>query len=319
MNKKILNSVCFIILLIFFLIVLSHFFSPKNNMKDFGIHYEKANGILGEKENTIDILVVGDSESYRSIIPLKLWKDYGYTTYICGTPEQRLADSYVFVRKGFKKQKPKIVILEVDNLYIESAPSDPIKNIVFETFPVIEYHDRWKNLNNNDIFKRANYTWTDDVKGYEYSTDVEPANDDEYMTYMEGEDPIQEINIIFVKLISNYCKEHGVKFLLVCAPQTEDWNYARHNTVSKLAKKLDVDFIDMNVLKDKINIDWDTETSDEGVHVNYKGGKKTTKYLGEYLKSLNILQDHREDEKYASWNDALKRFKKITDDDNQGI
>ncbi len=288
-------------------------------MKDFGMHYPKANGILGEKENTIDILVIGDSESYRAIIPMKLWKEYGYTTYLCGTPEQRLADSFSFLRKAFKNQSPKIVILEVDNFYIDSKVIEPIKNVAYEMLPVIEYHDRWKNLNNNDIFKKVNYTWTEDMKGYEYSTDVNPADDDEYMTDMDGEEPIQEMNKIFVRLICNYCKKRDVKLLLVSAPQTEDWTYAKHNAVKKFAEELSVDFIDMNTLKDEINIDWDTETSDEGVHVNYKGGRKTTKYLGEYLKKLNILTDHREDENYSSWNEALKRFKKITDDDNQGI
>lgn len=319
MKKNIVKSICFVLILILILWILSIIFIPKNNLKDFGMHYPKANGILGEKENTIDILVVGDSESYRAIIPMKLWKDYGFTTYLCGTPEQKLSDSFAFVRKGFKNQKPKVVILEVDNLYIESALSDPIKNIAFEAFPIIEYHDRWKNLNNNDLFKRANYTWTEDLKGYEYSTDVNAVDDSDYMSQSTDEEPIQEINKIFVKLINNYCKANDAKFLMVCAPQTEDWSYAKHNAVKKLADEENIKFIDMNALKDEINIDWDTETSDEGVHVNYAGGKKSTKYLGEYLNKLNVLENHREDEKYNSWNEALKRFIKRVNDDNQGI
>ena len=283
------------------------------------MHHERANGILGEKENTIDILVVGDSESYRAIIPMKLWRDYGFTTYLCGTPEQRIADSYAFIKKAFEKQKPKIVILEVDNLYIKSSLSDPIKNVLYDLVPIIEYHDRWKNLNNNDLFKRPNYTWTEDLKGYEYSTDVNPVDDKDYMSISEDEESIQKINKVFVKLINNYCKENDVKFLMICAPQTEDWSYARHNAVKRLAEEIGVEFVDMNILKDEINIDWETETSDEGVHVNYAGGKKSTKYLGEYLYKMNILEDHREDEKYKSWNEALERFIKRVNDDNQGI
>ena len=317
--KNIVKSVFFVLLLFIILIVLSNIFKPKNNTKEYGMHYPKANGILAEKANTIDIVVVGDSESYRAIIPMKLWKDYGFTTYLCGTPEQRLADSYAFVRKIFKNQKPKVVILEADNFYIDSKLVDPIKNCIYQILPIIEYHDRWKNLNNDDFFKNVKYTEIQDMKGYEYSTDVEPADDTNYMIYTDEEENIEKLNEIYIKLINKYCKEHDAKLIIVAVPQTEDWSYAKHNAVKKLADEEEIDFIDMNVIREQIGIDWDNETSDKGVHVNYRGGKKSTKYLGEYLQKLDILEDHREDGNYREWNGALKKFEKLTDDDNQGI
>lgn len=318
MKRNIIKTICFIIFLFIILLVLSNVFKPKNNGEEHGMHYYKANGILGEKENTIDIVVVGDSESYRAFIPMKLWKDYGFTTYLCGTPEQRLADSYEFVRKVFKTQKPKIIILEADNLYIDSKLVDPIKNIIYNILPIVEYHDRWKSLNGEDFYKNVKYTDIQDMKGYEYSTDVEPSEKLEYMAFSEDEESIEKINIIYTKLINKLCKENDAELIIIAAPQTEDWNYAKHNAVQKLANEEKIEFIDMNLI-DEIDIDWNSETSDEGVHVNYKGGKKTTKYLGEYLKNKNILEDHRKDENYSSWDDALKKFKKLTDDDNQGM
>ena len=56
---------------------------PKNNYVEYGMHYRGASGILAEEENTIDTIIIGNSEAYSSIIPMELWKDYGYTSYNC--------------------------------------------------------------------------------------------------------------------------------------------------------------------------------------------------------------------------------------------
>ena len=40
-------------------------------------------GILGEKENSIDVIMYGDSETIASTMPMKIYEDYGYTMHIC--------------------------------------------------------------------------------------------------------------------------------------------------------------------------------------------------------------------------------------------
>lgn len=80
--KRIARCLVFLLGLTGLLVALSFVVEPKNNMSEFGMEEVSANGILGEKDHSIDMLVLGDSESYSSIIPLQIWKDTGYTSYV---------------------------------------------------------------------------------------------------------------------------------------------------------------------------------------------------------------------------------------------
>ena len=82
--------------------------------------------------------------------------------------------------------------------------------------------------------------------------------------------------------------------------------YAKHNGIQKFAEEEGIEFIDLNEKKDEIEIDWTSETSDKGDHVNYSGARKITQYLGEWLASKNILESHKDDENFNYWNDDLK-------------
>ena len=74
--KKVLKGTIFFIGLLILLSILSSIFIPKNNTKEDGMIDEAASGILSEKDNTIDVIFVGNSVIYTSIIPMKIWEDY---------------------------------------------------------------------------------------------------------------------------------------------------------------------------------------------------------------------------------------------------
>ena len=109
--KKALKCVLFMAGLAGILFVLSLVFYPKNNEKEDGIIDVAANAILGEPENTIDVLIIGDSESINSINPLRIWEQQGIASYCCGTSLQLLSYSEYFLHQAFKIQSPKIVVL----------------------------------------------------------------------------------------------------------------------------------------------------------------------------------------------------------------
>ena len=308
MKKKIIKSVVFIAILLIFITILTYIVIPKKNSVEYGIHNAKANGIMGEKENTIDTLVVGDSESFAAIIPLKLWNDYGFTSYICGTPNQCLQESVIFLNKAFKKQNPKLVILESNSIYRDLGLDNSFEKIVNYAFPLSEYHSRCKKIKAYDFVPKFDYSWSDVNKGYTYSNEIDPADDSNYMQYSDKVEKIPFVNKCYLKLLNKYCENNNAKLIILSTPSVKNWNYERHNGVEKFADEEGIEYLDMNILKDEINIDWKNETRDEGDHLNHSGALKATAYLGKYLNEKNVLENHKNDENYSSWNDNLTKI-----------
>ena len=318
--KRTIKCIVFLSILFAILFILSKVFIPKNNTLEAGIGKRKqpASGIFTEPENTIDVLVLGDSESYNSYIPLELWNQYGFTSYVCGTPAQRISNSYQYLKYAFNKQKPKIVILEANNLYTKNGVVRRIKEYIDKKIPAFEYHDRWKSLSKEDFYKSSEYTEIVNDKGYRYSNKVrivKKSKRENFMQLNENAKNIPGDNKKILKEIKDYCDKNNAKLILYNSPAPANWNYNKHNGVEKLANSLGIEYIDLNIKVDELKINWKKDSQEKkGEHLNYTGAMKVTNYLGNYLKSNNELPDHRQDENYKSWDEAYVNFQKEIED-----
>lgn len=311
--KRIVSCVLFVAILLGLLQVSSLVFQPKSNDKASGIHYTRANGIFSEPKDSIDTVFIGDSEVYHSFIPLNIWRDYGITSYDVSSPSQKLVYSMEFLKKTFENQSPKIVFLETNAIFRKSYLEDEITYKAEQIFPVFRYHDRWKNLQLKDFSATVEYTANENNKGYYFTKKSKPATDKaikEYMKYSDVSAPILSTNRKYLNGIAKFCKNHGAKLVLISTPSTKNWNYQRHNTMEAISKDLGVDYIDTNLLRDDIPIDWKKDTKDKGDHLNYNGAVKLTDYVGKYLDDTKLFKDKRNDPSYDNWNTCLDKFEK---------
>ena len=290
---------------------LSYVFMPKNNMSEFGMEEVSANGILGEKENTIDVLVLGDSESYSAITPMQIWKETGYTAYVCGTSAQPLSYTTLLLHRSFERQSPKIVILETNAIYRKVSKSNARIAKLANYFSIFQYHDRWKDLSWHDFVGKTKFTWTDTYKGYRYNNGVAPCTPGDYMQQTETVAQIPPDNIQYVKEIHEFCQKNNAQLVLVSTPSPVNWNYARHKGIVALAEEIGCQYIDLNLMNEQVKIDWTKDTRDKGDHVNHSGAVKVTRFLSQFLRETGLLTDHREDGEYAKWNDSLKIYESV--------
>lgn len=306
--KRILTLAVFALGLVVLLFVLSFVFVPKNNMSEFGMEEAAANGILGEKPDTIDMIVLGDSETYSSISPMEIWKNSGYTSYVCGTSGQTLDYTLLMLERVFEKQTPKIVILETNAVYRDLASKNGLIAKCSRYFSIFWYHDRWKSLGWHDFVKKPNYTWTDDYKGYKHSIAANACKKTDYMIPTEAAEEISEANAEYVNEIQTYCVQNDAKLILVSTPSAKNWNYGRHNAIQELADEIGCEYMDLNLMNEQLKIDWSRDTRDKGDHLNYYGAVKVSRFLAGYLSETGMLEDHRADTKYRKWEDSLTKY-----------
>ena len=312
MKRNILSAGSFLLILALLLALLSLVFFPKGNRLEDGIQEPELYGFLGERSNSLDVVVLGDSIPLCSMIPPRLWRDFGYTSYVCASTAQKLCQSEKLLTVFLKSQQPKFVLLETDQLYLEMSTLDVLQCNLEALLPVLRYHDNWKFVRPSQMLRTPDYSCRDSLKGYHLRKTIDALDPEAYMLPTEETEPISSAAEAGVRRIKALCDRAGAKLVLYTAPNAATWNTPRHNAVQALADSLTVPYLDGNL--EVTNLVWQSDTLDKGEHLNLLGAEKVTAWLGTYFSSTGLLEDKRGDPAYASWEEDLAEFERRVDD-----
>ena len=300
--KNIIKTIVFIVILGGMLAFLSLVFEPKDNNKDYDTRSLGANGILGEPKNTIDVVILGDSLARSSISPLQLFNEYGIASYSLTKSGENLYEAYDFVHESMKNQNLKLVIIDSHILFWTIKMNDVLNNKLNNFLKVFKYHNRWKELNINDltIINNKNYIYTDRYKGFMIKDKTNPVIDYKEKINNNKKEKISIYKMFYLNKILKECNDNGIKVLFVSTPSYKSWNYAEYNSMIEFTNARQIPYLDFNP-NNLADINWQDETDDKGDHINYKGAYKVTSYIGKYLMENYNLTDHRSDDNYTKW------------------
>lgn len=309
--KSFFKGALFLLLLFFMVELYLYIMVPnKENYRKFGVYNVATYDLMSEKIDTVDVIFLGDSLVYSSISPMVIWNDYGYTSFDCSGPAQTVKNSYNYLKIAIKSQHPKIVFFEADVLFRNQDKKEfivkdmkKIENYV----PLRTFHNNWKKLLSRES---SNTKWINVEKSYIYITKLTAMKKDNgNMNETSKLKTLPKSSLEYLEKIKKLCDDNNIKLVLIGNPSKISWNYSKVLTISRIAKDYDLEFIDMNT-DNPTNINWLMDTKDKGKHLNYKGAKKVSKYIGNYLKETNLLEDHRNDEKYKDWHIAYQKYLK---------
>lgn len=137
---------------------------------------------------------------------------------------------------------------------------------------------------------------------------VEPGADTAQSS-AEGDKEFSAYAMKYLDKMRKLCEKEGIKLLLVKAPSlAPQWYDGQNRQVVDYAKKHGLDYVNFYELLEETGIDYETDTYDGGLHMNYSGAKKLSRYLGKYLKKHMKWEDHREDANLSKVYEEKLRF-----------
>ncbi|MCH4207925.1 MAG: hypothetical protein LKF79_06675 [Solobacterium sp.] len=291
----------FTALLSLILVVMTDAVTPKDNSPYGGTENSQNWGFLSEPSNSIDVYVVGNSNAGAAWSPMEAWKDQGMTSYVSAGPWQNIAQAYHLFTSAVKSQHPKVVVFETDELFTHKDNLGT--SAIEETFPLLKYHDRWKQFKFSTLFEKTSYTYVYCAKGQTVRSTAKAYTGDDYMTADSGTETISNSYRWYLDRIVSDCKKEGIQLVLVEMPSASSWNMKRHNTVQQYADEHGLQFIDTNIASDSYKVNWTMDTRDGGDHLNWYGASKLTRYLSGVISTTYNTEDHRKDKAYSTeWN-----------------
>ncbi|MBR6229422.1 MAG: SGNH/GDSL hydrolase family protein [Eubacterium sp.] len=146
--------------------------------------------------------------------------------------------------------------------------------------------------------------WNDEIEDPWADVDIgEEAEDlDRVQTYTTEDKgkPFGNLPMEYLDRIRKLCEENEIRLILIKAPSlSPQWYDSQEKQVVDYAEKYNLPYINFYKLISETGIDYETDTYDGGLHMNYSGAKKLSEWLGNELKTKYEIRDHRVDKKYA--------------------
>lgn len=289
-----------------------------------------------DEENPHDVVFIGDCEVYENFSPVTMWENYGITSYIRGSAQQLIWQSYYLLEETFQKECPKVVVYNVQSMKYDEPQSEAYNRMTLDGMemseiklsairasmtedeellsyfvPLLRYHSRWNELKSEDfeyMFSRKPVT----VAGYLMRADIKPMEN--LPTPAILQDPeLGDTCWEYLDKIRNLCEDNGATLILIKSPsQWPHWYDEWDEQIKAYAKKNGIDYVNFLPLTEEIGLDMQTDTYDAGLHLNVYGAEKISKYFGKMLQEDYGVPDRSDDEAIAAdWTAKCVRYHEL--------
>lgn len=317
-----LRILCFSMIAALLIGYATYVMTPKY---DYGI-CSMAN-LYEQPRDSVDVLAVGTSNFYAGVNTNLLWKEYGIAAYNLCSAEQPFWVSYYMIREALKTQRPSVILLDAQPARYEEDYTKPARTIL-STFGIRSIENRIgailacveKPMDAVDfIFGLPRvHEYFAEVTGGDFAYPPDNGHGgDCWKGYIEQDQlqkhmrpslvwddtcaPMNPREEEYARKIFELCRDKNVELLLIGVPLPaygEDHQY--YNTLWELAAEYGVKGVNYNMPTLRFGLNFSTDFAD-WQHLNVNGSMVFSRKLGEDLKAMYDLPDHRGDEAYRSY------------------
>ena len=283
-----------------------------------------------------NIIFIGDCEVFASFSPVVLWEELGVTSFVRGSAQQLVWQSYYLLEEMLRLETPDIIVFSVLAMQYAEPQNEPYNRLTLDgmrmsmsklrsirasmmededwlsyIFPLFRYKDRWREISREDFryfFTRPQVS----LNGFMIRSDVRPAG--------WIPDPLPRANLQFgekplyyLEKIAALAASHDIPLVLVKAPTLfPHWHDEWNAQIEEFAQKNNLLFLNFLDYIDCIGLDFYSDTFDGGVTLNVFGAEKLTRFFGGILADNFDLPDRRiEHDTYAKWQAKSELYRAV--------
>ncbi len=286
-----------------------------------------------EEDKDHDVIFIGDCELYENISPAVLWEEYGINSYIRGSAQQLIWQSYYLMEETLKYEHPDVMVFNVLSMKYNEPQSEAYNRMTLDgmrwsmskvkdiqasmtdeenfleyVFPLLRYHSRITQLEADDftyLFRKDKVTFNGyymrvDVKAAENVPTGRPLGD-----YQFGDNAY-----LYLEKMAELCEKEGVELVLVKAPSLYPYWYDEWDAqMVEFAKAHDLKYYNFLDVTEEIGLDFSQDTYDGGLHLNLSGAEKLSRYFGDILTEEIGLSSRRGEEKLEkAWTEKISAY-----------
>lgn len=265
-----------------------------------------------------DVVFSGTSIVIANVSNQQLYEQYGISGVSVGEPLQPLFLTRYVIREVLRYQHPKVVVVDARSLFysedgiterimnneegIVHYALDSIRSLTLKKEALDQVRDQYREISYKSYFSRLydkhsewkqldeahfrGYGWADCMNGNVMMTNLHEINGT-----IGIDESINPKNEEVLCLIKEECEKQGTDLLLMTG--YIDPNQSRLDQLREMAKRHQIDYIDINENLGRLQFTEDQMVSDY-IHFNVLGAARWTDYIGEYLTERYSFEAHSE-------------------------
>ena len=279
-----------------------------------------------------DVIFIGDCEVYANFSPMEMYRQRGITSYVRGTSQQLIWQSYYVLEETLNYETPWAVVYNVNAMRYSEPVSEAFNRLTIDNmrwspskvgiirasmmeeenfwsyvFPILRYHSRFDKLTGEDLQYLLKVK-DNSFSGYQMNKEIRPLES------LPTKRPLADyqfgdICYDYLDKMRTLCERKGVELILIKAPSQYPYWYEEYDAqMESYAQEHGLAFYNFTESVEEIGLDFAVDTYDAGLHLNLTGATKMSRWFADILALNHGIPDRRNQPEVAAVYDEKLRL-----------